>query len=131
VFGAEAGYPILGLFWTMFLLFGWVLWFWLLFVVYADVFRRGDIGGWAKTGWVVLTLLLPFIGVFIYLISQGKGMSERTYHDAASQKAATDEYIRSVAATAETDQQARARQLRDSGALTADEYDRMVGAGSH
>ena len=64
--------PLLDLFWTMFLFFCWILWFWLLFRVYADLFSRRDIGGWAKTGWVLFTILLPFLGVFMYLITQGR-----------------------------------------------------------
>jgi hypothetical protein len=70
--------PLLDLFWTMFLFFCWILWFWLLFRVYADLFSRRDIGGWAKTGWVLFTILLPFLGVFVYLITQGRSMAERT-----------------------------------------------------
>ena len=69
--------PLLDLFWTTLIIFCWVLWFMLLFPVYGDLFSRCDIGGWAKAGWIVLTLVLPFLGVFIYLISQGRAMAER------------------------------------------------------
>jgi hypothetical protein len=123
---AEVDYPLLNLFWTTLMIFGWVLWFWLLFRVYADVFRRQDIGGGAKTGWVVLTLLLPFVGVFAYLISQGRGMAERAQREVEGQRAASDAYIRSVVAEADSTQQAKARGLLESGAITNDEYDRMV-----
>ena len=123
---AEVDYPLLNLFWTTLIIFGWVLWFSLLFRVYADVFRRQDIGGGAKTGWVVLTLLLPFVGVFAYLISQGRGMAERAQREVEGQRAASDAYIRSVVAEADSTQQAKARGLLDSGAITNDEYDRMV-----
>ena len=118
--------PLLDLFWTMFLFFCWILWFWLLFRVYADLFSRRDIGGWAKTGWVLFTLVLPFLGVFVYLISQGRSMAERTELAVERQRAATDAYIRSVAADADSVQSAKARDLLDSGAVTRDEYDRMV-----
>ena len=118
--------PLLDLFWTMFLFFCWILWFWLLFRVYADLFSRRDIGGWAKTGWVVFTILLPFLGVFVYLISQGRSMAERTELAVERQRAATDAYIRSVAADADSVRSAKARDLLDSGAITRDEYDRMV-----
>ena len=118
--------PLLDLFWTMFLFFCWVLWFWLLFRVYADLFSRRDIGGWAKTGWVLFTILLPFLGVFVYLITQGRSMAERTELAVERQRAATDAYIRSVAADADSVQSAKARDLLDSGAVTRDEYDRMV-----
>src|SRR3954452_10910118 len=90
--------PLLDLFWTTLLIFAWVLWFMLLFRVYGDLFTRSDIGGWAKTGWVVLTLLLPFLGVFIYLITQGRAMAERAAGAIERQRAASDAYIRSVAA---------------------------------
>jgi hypothetical protein len=118
--------PLLDLFWTMFLLFCWVLWFWLLYRVYADLFSRRDIGGWAKTGWVLFTILLPFLGVFVYLITQGRSMTERTELAVERQRATTDAYIRSVAADADSVQSAKARDLLDSGAITRDEYDRMV-----
>jgi Phospholipase_D-nuclease N-terminal len=117
---------LLNLFWTTFMVFAWILWFWLLFRVYSDLFRRHDIGGSAKTGWVVLTLLLPFIGVFIYLITQGRSMTERTEREYAEQRAATGAYIRSVAADADAAQLAKAPNLLESGAITTDEFDRMV-----
>ena len=118
--------PLLDLFWTMFLFFCWVLWFWLLFRVYADLFSRRDIGGWAKTGWVLFTILLPFLGVFVYLITQSRSMTERTELAVERQRATTDAYIRSVAADADSVQSAKARDLLDSGVITRDEYDRMV-----
>ena len=90
--------PLLDLFWTTLLIFGWVLWFMLLFRVYGDLFSRSDIGGWAKAGWVVFTLFLPFLGVFVYLIAQGRGMGERALGRMQEQRAASDAYIRSVAA---------------------------------
>ena len=118
--------PLLDLFWTMFLFFCWILWFWLLFRVYADLFSRRDIGGWAKTGWVVFTILLPFLGVFVYLITQGRSMAERAEFAVERQRAATDAYIRSVAADAGSVQDAKARELLAAGAITRDEYDRLV-----
>ena len=121
-----AGYPLLDLFWTTLMIFFWVLWFMLLFRVYGDIFSRQDIGGGAKTGWVILTLFLPLLGVFIYLLSQGRSMADRSMRAVQQQQAATDEYIRSVAGRAEADQLAQARALRDSGALTPEEFDRVV-----
>ena len=118
--------PLLDLFWTTLIIFAWILWFMLLFRVYGDVFTRQDIGGWAKTGWVVLTLVMPFLGVFIYLISQGRGMAERAAQAIERQRAASDAYIRSVAADAESEQMAKARGLLQSGAITPEEYERMV-----
>jgi hypothetical protein len=118
--------PLLDLFWTTLMIFGLVLWFMLLFRVYGDLFMRHDIGGWAKAGWIVLTLVLPLLGVFIYLISQGRSMSERATQTVERQRAANEAYIRSVAADAEAEQLAKARGLLQSGAITSEEYQRMV-----
>jgi hypothetical protein len=118
--------PLLDLLWTTLMIFCWVLWFILLFRVYGDLFGRDDIGGLAKTGWVVFTLFLPFLGVFVYLITQGRGMAERAVRAVEQQRAASDAYIRSVAATAEADQLEKARGLVQSGAITPDEFARMV-----
>ena len=120
--------PLFDVFWTTLMIFCWIAWFMLLFRVYGDEFTRDDIGGWAKTGWVVLTLFMPFLGVFIYLIAQGRGMAERAMARAERQRAAGDAYIRSVAAGAETEQMAKARDLLQSGAITPEEYQRMVPA---
>jgi len=121
--------PLLDLFWTTLVIFCWVLWFMLLFRVYGDLFSRPDMSGWAKTAWVVFTLFLPFLGVFVYLISQGRSMAERSARAAERQRAATDAYIRSVAADAEEEQLAKARSLLQSGAITSEEFQRMVPAG--
>jgi hypothetical protein len=118
--------PLLDLFWTMLMIFCWVLWFVLLLRVYRDVFSRSDIGGGAKTGWVVLTLLLPFLGAFVYLLTQGRGMAERSAAEIRRQRAASDAYIRSVALDAQAEQRDKARDLLDSGAITHPEYERMV-----
>ena len=72
-----ADYPFLDLMWTMAILFLWILWIWLLFSVFADIFRRHDLSGWGKTAWIVFAILLPFLGVFVYLITQNVGMTER------------------------------------------------------
>ena len=120
--------PLLDLFWTTLLIFGWVLWFMLLFRVYGDLFSRDDIGGWAKTGWVVFTLFLPFLGVFVYLIAQGRGMAERALARLQAQQAASDAYIRSVANQTQDEQLAKARELLQSGAITPDEFEKMVPA---
>ena len=120
--------PLLDLFWTTLMIFAWILWFMLLFRVYGDLFARQDIGGWGKTGWVVLTLLMPFLGVFIYLISQGRAMAERSARAVERQHAAADAYIRSVAADAEAEQSAKARSLLQSGAITPEEFERMTPA---
>jgi len=121
-----ADYPFLDLMWTMLIFFIWILWFWLLFTVFADVFRRHDISGWAKAAWLIFTILLPFLGVFVYLITQNTGMTERNLERARAQKAQFDDYVRQTAgessggATAEIE---RAKSLLDSGAINQSEFD--------
>jgi hypothetical protein len=123
---AEVDYPLLQVFWTTLVVFGWVLWFWLLFRVFGDLFTRQDIGAGAKTGWVVLTILLPLIGSLVYLITQGRSMAERTQQEEFRRRQATDEYVRSVVAEDRgSDQLRTARSLLESGAITPDEFDRM------
>ena len=72
-----ADYPFLDVLWTMFIFFIWIIWFWLLFTVFVDIFRRHDISGGKKTLWLILTICLPFLGVFVYIISQNDGMTQR------------------------------------------------------
>ena len=123
---AATDYPLLNLFWTMFLVFAWVLWFWLLIRVYGDIFSRRDIGGGAKTGWVLLTLFLPLVGCLIYLVSQGRSMEERAQRRAEAQQRDFEEYVKSVAATSPGDQTAKAQTLLASGAITQQEFERMT-----
>jgi len=120
-------YPLLDVMWSMLVFFSWVLWIWLLITVYSDVFRRPDIGGGAKAGWVILTLFLPFIGVFAYLITQGRGMGERRAAQVEAQRAALDDHIRTVAAGSANgaDELAKAQALLDEGVITGEEYATM------
>ena len=111
--------------WTMFVFFAWILFFWLLFGVFGDLFGRHDISGWAKAGWTVFVIILPFLGIFIYLISQGKGMGERAQQRAQAQQAQVDNYVRSVATSGPTEEIAKGKELFDSGAITQAEYDQL------
>ena len=119
-----ADYPFLDVLWTLFVIFIWVIWFWLLITVFADVFRRHDIGGGKKTLWLIFVIVVPFLGVFIYLISQSSAMAERNAKQAQAQQAQMDTYVKSVAgsggAAAEIE---KAKQLLDSGAISQAEYD--------
>ena len=121
-------YPFLDLMWTMAIFFIWILWFWLLFTVFADIFRRHDISGWGKTGWIVFAILLPFLGVFIYLITQNVGMTERNLERTRAERDRFDDYVRQTAggsgggAAAEID---RAKRLLDTGAITQAEFDAL------
>jgi Short C-terminal domain/Phospholipase_D-nuclease N-terminal len=119
-----ADYPFLDIVGTMLVFFGWVIWFWMLVVVLSDVFRRHDVSGWGKAGWCILVIVLPFIGVFIYLIAHGKGMAERRAQDAQSAQAQMDQYVRSVAQTGgAVDEIDKAKSLLDQGAITQAEFD--------
>jgi energy-coupling factor transporter transmembrane protein EcfT len=121
-----ADYPFLNILWTMIIFFAWVIWIWILIVILADVFRRRDIGGWAKAGWVVFLIILPFLGVLVYLIANHDGMADRGAKDVKAQQQQTDEYIRSVAATAgPASEIEKAKQLLDSGAITQAEFEAL------
>lgn len=123
---ASSGYPLLDATWTIFIFFAWVIWFWLLITVFADVFRRSDISGWGKAGWCVFVLVLPFLGVFWYLIAQSKGMADRNIAQAQASKAQYDEYVRSVASTGNSAEQiAKAKQLLDEGTIDQAEFDAL------
>jgi type VI protein secretion system component VasK len=121
-----ASYPFLDVLWTMVIFFLWVAWFWLLFGVWGDLFRREDISGWGKTAWLIFTLVVPFLGVFVYLVSQGKGMTSRNLEAQQAQKQQFDSYVREAAAgggsgpTAEIE---RAKTLLDQGTITSAEFD--------
>jgi len=110
----------------MFIFFAWVIWFWLLITIFADVFRRHDIGGGAKTLWCIFVIVTPFIGVFVYLISQSKGMNERNLQSVKQQRHQTDEYIRSVSGGGDAASQiAQAKSLLDTGAINQQEFDSL------
>ena len=121
-----AAYTFGQVMWTMFVFFAWVLFFWLLFVVFGDLFRRHDISGWGKAGWTIFVIVLPFLGIFVYLIAEGKGMGERNVRQAQAAQADMDAYVRSVAgSTSPTDQIAQAKQLLDSGTISQAEFDQI------
>jgi putative oligomerization/nucleic acid binding protein/phospholipase D-like protein len=112
--------------WTMFVFFAWVLFFWLLFVVFSDLFRRHDISGWGKAGWTLFVIVLPFLGIFVYLIVEGRSMGERSVKQAQDAQSQMDSYVRSVASQANpADEIAKAKQLLDSGAITQAEFDHL------
>ena len=121
-----AAYSFGDVMWSFFVFFAWILFFWLLFIVFGDLFSRHDIGGWAKAGWCIFVIVLPFIGIFVYLIAEGKAMGERASQRAQSDKAQMDDYVRSVAASGSpTEEIAKGKQLLDSGAITQAEFDAL------
>src|SRR6478736_1592517 len=121
-----SNYPFLDVVWTMLIFFLWVVWFWLLFTVFADVFRRNDLSGWGKTGWIVFTIVLPYVGVFVYVISQNDGMQQRSGERARNRMLAfEDEERRSLAEGGPAAEIDRAKKLLDAGAITHAEFDEL------
>ena len=121
-----AAYSFGDVMYTMLVFFVWILFFWLLFTVFGDLFSRHDIGGWAKAGWTIFVIILPFLGIFIYLIAEGKSMGERAQQRAQAQQSQMDDYVRSVASSGSaTDEIARGKELLDSGAITQAEFDQL------
>ncbi|MFL6129195.1 MAG: SHOCT domain-containing protein [Mycobacteriales bacterium] len=120
-----ADYPLLDAFWTIMIFFLWVIWFWLLITVFTDLFRRHDLSGWVKTLWMIFVIVLPYLGVFIYLITQGRHMAERNMREVEAAQTQLDERIRSVAAdgSGPAAEIGKANQLLSSGAITQAEYE--------
>jgi general stress protein CsbA len=125
VFAAD--YPFMDVLWTMIIFFCWVAWIWILILIFSDLFRR-DVSGWAKAAWVVFLIVLPFLGALVYVIANGKQMTERRVHDAAASQANFDNYVRSVAKTSDggsAGEIEKAKQLLDSGAITQQEFEQL------
>ena len=117
-----ADYPFLDILWTMIIFFAWVIWIWIAITVLIDVFRRHDIGGWGKAAWTVFIIVVPFLGVLVYLIAQHEGMRERSTKQAQAQQQAFDQYVREAAGGSAAEI-AKAKDLLDAGAITQAEFD--------
>jgi Phospholipase_D-nuclease N-terminal/Short C-terminal domain len=102
-------------------IFLFVVWFWLLITIFSDVFRRHDIHGGVKTLWIIFVIVFPFLGIFIYLITQSKGMAERNIAQAQAQQ----EQLRQIVGTSSADELVKLDQLKASGSITEDEYQKM------
>jgi hypothetical protein len=118
-----ADYPFLDVLWTMLIFFCFVIWFMLLFRVIADIFRRHDIHGGGKTLWLLFVILLPFLGIFVYLIAESRGMAERSMKDVQAAQQQFDEHIKSVSGGGSAAEIEKAKGLLDSGAITQAEFD--------
>ena len=119
-----ADYPFLDVFWTMIIFFCWVIWIWMVIAIFADIFSRHDISGWVKAAWSVFIIVVPFLGVLVYLIAQSDDMAKRRAGEAKAQQADFDAYVQSVAAdSGPAGQIEKAKGLLDSGAITQAEYD--------
>ena len=119
-----ADYPFIDVLWSMIIFFVWVIWIWIVITVLIDVFRRHDIGGFAKALWVIFVVVLPWLGVLVYLIVEHDGMRERGLKQAQAQREAFDDRVRE-ASGGSADEIAKAKQLLDQGAITQDEFNAL------
>ena len=120
---AAYNYPLMGAFWTMMWFFLWIIWLVLLFRIFADIFNSDDLGGGGKTMWVIFVVVLPFLGVFVYLIARGNQMSQRSIDHARAQQQEFDSYVRDVASPASSaDELAKLVDLQKSGVITDAEF---------
>jgi hypothetical protein len=118
-------FPILGLFWTMLWFFLWIVWLILLFRVILDIFRDDDLGGFAKALWLIFVVLLPYIGVLVYVIARGRGMGQRDIERARAQEQAFQSYVRETAATSgggTADELAKLADLQERGVISEQEF---------
>jgi hypothetical protein len=123
---AVTNYPLLEVFWTMLIFFAFFIWIWILFMVFADLFRRSDIGGWAKAAWIIFVIVLPYLGVFVYLIAEHKGMTERSIKQQQAMQSEMDSYVKSVASSSDPASQiANAKKLLDEGTITQADFDQI------
>jgi hypothetical protein len=122
---ASQNYPLLDAFLTMLWFFLWILWIFLLIRIFIDIFRSEDMGGWAKAGWSIFVIILPFIGVLVYLIARGSGMAHRDQQQAIAADQAARSYVQSAAGTSTSvaEEVTKLAALRDQGALTEQEFE--------
>ncbi len=120
---AASSYPFFSALWLMILFFAFIIWIWLLITIFADIFRRRDIGGGMKAIWIIFVIVAPYLGVLIYLIAEHNGMAERSEKQMQAMQAQQADYIKSVAGTSPADQIAQAKTLLDNGSITQAEFD--------
>jgi hypothetical protein len=119
-------YPILDIFLTTLYFFIFIIWLWLLFMVFIDIFRSHDLHGWAKALWVIGIIIMPYLGVLVYLIFRGSGMHERAAQQAALQQKSFDQYVKQTAGTpgsTTADQLSKLAELKTKGVLTDAEFE--------
>jgi Phospholipase_D-nuclease N-terminal/Short C-terminal domain len=121
-----ANYSFVNVLYDMLLFFAFVIWIWLLIICFADIFRRHDTGGFSKALWIIFIILFPYLGVLIYIIAEHNGMADRNVKQVQAQQAQADQYIKSVAGSADPAETiAKGKQLLDSGAITQAEFDAL------
>jgi Short C-terminal domain/Phospholipase_D-nuclease N-terminal len=123
VFAKVQDYPLLNLFWTMLWLFLWILWIFLLFRIITDIFRSRDLNGWGKAAWLIFVIILPFLGVFVYLVARGNSMHTRDVTAAKQNEEAFRSYVQEAASGSTTsDELTKLAGLHDKGVLTDEEF---------
>ena len=122
---AASNYPVLNILWTTLIFFAWVIFIWIAITVLIDVFRRKDLSGWAKAAWVIFVVVIPWIGVLVYLIVNHDGMADRRYREAAAAQSQFDDYVRQTAGTGggAAGEIEKAKKLLDDGTITQAEFD--------
>jgi len=124
---SSGSYPALNIFWTIVEVFLWVIWFWILITVVIDIFRSSDLSGWGKAGWFLFVLIIPLIGVLVYLIARGASMHERATRRAQQEDAELRSYIQQTAGNSHpttADELEKLASLRDRGVISPAEFDR-------
>ena len=124
---SSSSYPLLNIFWSMFIFFLWVIWIWILIWIFIDIFRSNDLSGWAKALWFLFVLFIPLIGVLVYLIARGGSMHERAAQQAQQEDAEFRSYVQQAAASSPAstaDQLAKLADLRDRGVISAEDFER-------
>jgi ABC-type multidrug transport system fused ATPase/permease subunit len=124
---SSSSYPLLNIFWSMFIFFLWVIWIWILIWIFIDIFRSNDLSGWAKALWFLFVLFIPVIGVLVYLIARGGSMHERATQQAQQEDAELRSYVQQAAASSPAstaDQLAKLADLRDRGVISAEDFER-------
>ena len=120
-----ADYPFMDVLWSMIIFFFWVIWIWIVITVLTDIFRRHDIGGFAKALWVIFVVILPWLGVLVYLIVEHDGMRERSMKQAQAQRREFDEYVRDTAGGGPAGEIAKAKELLNAGTISQAEFDAL------
>ena len=124
---SSSSYPLLNIFWSMFIFFLWVIWIWILIWIFIDIFRSNDLSGWAKALWFLFVLFIPLIGILVYLIARGGSMHERATQQAQQEDAEFRSYVQQAAASSPAstaDQLAKLADLRDRGVISAEDFER-------
>jgi hypothetical protein len=121
----STSYPLLNIFWSILEFFLWFIWIWLVVMVFIDIFRSHDLSGWAKALWTLFVVIIPVIGVLVYLIARGGSMHERADQQAARQQNAFRSYVQQNAESSPADQLTKLAELRDHGTITEEEFQRQ------